>query len=167
MGREGVDWRGAEYWRSKNKGSPRKGTEREREEKEKPREAPLQLLCTGGGSPLLSSLQQHTCSLPGIIRTDAARLHTACINYHLSMGLPCVSTASEKSPFPWQGFIRGGGKKNNQNKYQVVRSRKDVVTFEARMGISNEPATTGALFHAANGLLIFLLEHNTGAPRLH
>lgn len=68
----------AEGWCRENKGSPRKTAETER--KEKPREAPLQLLCTGGGSPLLVFL----CSLHAAARLlikTTARLQTACINY--------------------------------------------------------------------------------------
>lgn len=47
-------WGWAEGWCKENKGSPRKNCrDRERETERKEREAPLQLLCTGGGSPSL------------------------------------------------------------------------------------------------------------------
>lgn len=163
-----MDWRGAESWRSKNKGSPRKGTEREK--KEKPREAPLQLLCTGGGSPLLSSLQQRTCSLTGIIRT--ARLHTACINYHLFMVLPYASTVSEKPPFPLQSFIRGvvmerktTRASTRSSEAQKMSSRLKKIHMKARTGIYNYPPCIISCSKWVADLRAGT--QHSGAPRLH
>lgn len=95
----------AEGWCRENKGCPGKNCrDRQTERKEKPREAPLQLLCTGGGgggrgSPLLFLLSSlHAAAY--LIKTTA-RLHTECINCFTfrfkCCASPCVSCRSASS----------------------------------------------------------------------